>query len=107
MSEANSPMQHRRESEAASDSSAAATSAMATPDAVREKAATTGAELARRIFSFPAMLATLLVGAVFYVGRNFVVDPDLWWHLRVGQDILSSYRWPTTDPYSFTVAGQS
>jgi hypothetical protein len=57
------------------------------------------------VFSFPAMLATFLVGRVFYEGRAFFVDPDLWWHVRTGQDILATHHWPTSDPYSFTVAG--
>jgi hypothetical protein len=58
-----------------------------------------------RICSFPAMLAALMVGAVFVGARGFIVDPDLWWHIKVGQNILSTHSWPTTDPYSFTVAG--
>lgn len=58
------------------------------------------------VFSFPAMLAVLLVGAVAYFGRQFNVDPDLWWHIKTGQTILSTHQWPTTDPYSFTVHGQ-
>jgi hypothetical protein len=59
----------------------------------------------RWMFSFPAMLGTLLIGAVFYLCRAFIVDPDLWWHIKTGQNILSTHHWPTTDPYSFTVAG--
>lgn len=62
--------------------------------------------LLQRAISFPAMLGMLLVGAVFVAGSTFSVDPDLWWHIRVGQEILSTHHWPTTDPYSFTVAGQ-
>ena len=62
--------------------------------------------LLRRAISFPAMLGVLLVGAVFVAGSTFSVDPDLWWHIRVGQEVLSTHHWPTTDPYSFTVAGQ-
>ncbi|MGA2961627.1 MAG: hypothetical protein ABSD96_08135 [Candidatus Korobacteraceae bacterium] len=58
-----------------------------------------------RVFSFPAMLGAFLVGAVFVAARAFLVDPDLWWHIKVGQNILSTHSWPTTDPYSFTVAG--
>jgi hypothetical protein len=58
------------------------------------------------VFSFPAMMASLLVGAVFAEGRAFHVDPDLWWHVKVGETILATHHWPTTDPYSFTVAGQ-
>jgi hypothetical protein len=52
------------------------------------------------------MLACLLVGSVFAVGSGFHVDPDLWWHVKVGEQILRSHRWPTTDIYSFTVSGQ-
>ena len=57
-------------------------------------------------FSFPVMLGTFLVGAAFYCGRAFIVDPDLWWHIKTGQTILATHHWPTTDPYSFTVHGQ-
>src|SRR5271155_540657 len=63
-------------------------------------------ELFRRVCSFPARLGALLVGAVFVAGRTFSVDPDLWWHIRVGQEILATRHWPNTDPYSFTAAGQ-
>jgi hypothetical protein len=58
------------------------------------------------IFSFPAMLAVLLVAGVFVTGRELRLDPDCWWHVKTGQLILSTHVWPTTDPYSFTVAGQ-
>jgi hypothetical protein len=64
------------------------------------------AEFLRKLFSFPAMLASLLVGAVFVSSRGFHVDPDLWWHVKVGDAILATHRWPTTDIYSFTVNGQ-
>jgi hypothetical protein len=60
----------------------------------------------RRIFSFPALLGSLLVGAVSVPARHFFVDPDIWWHIKVGESILATHRWPTTDPYSFTVSGQ-
>ena len=70
-------------------------------------AATTGSvdSLLRNVFTFPAMLATFLVGRVFYEARAFNVDPDLWWHIKVGQNIVTSHHWPTTDPFSYTVAG--
>jgi hypothetical protein len=61
--------------------------------------------LLRKVFSFPAMLATFLIGRVFYEARAFFVDPDLWWHIKVGQNIVDTHHWPTTDPFSFTVAG--
>jgi len=59
----------------------------------------------KKVTSFPVLLATLLVAAVFVPLRDFNVDPDLWWHLKVGQGILSTHRWPTMDTYSFTVPG--
>ena len=58
------------------------------------------------IFSFPAMLGTLLVAIVFVAKRDFEVDPDFWWHIKSGEAILATHHWPTTDPYSFTAAGQ-
>ena len=61
---------------------------------------------AQTVFSFPVMLATLLVGATAAPVRLFDVDPDLWWHLKVGESILATHHFPTTDPYSFTVHGQ-
>ncbi|HEV3482792.1 MAG TPA: hypothetical protein VGR97_10750 [Candidatus Acidoferrales bacterium] len=63
-------------------------------------------EILKLIFSFPAMLGTFLVGATFYDGRTFAVDPDVWWHMKAGQTILATRHWPTVDAYSFTVHGQ-
>ncbi len=59
----------------------------------------------RWLCSFPAMLGALLVGATFAVVRSFSVDPDMWWHIRTGELILSTHHWATTDPYSYTSAG--
>ena len=58
------------------------------------------------LISFPAMLGAFLVGAAFWTGRAFGVDPDMWWHIKLGQTILATHHWPTVDPYSFTVHGQ-
>src|ERR1700690_2588906 len=81
------------------------------PESAVVRAAASGqwdapAELARRIFSFPVMLGALLVGAVFLAVRSFDVDPDVWWHIKLGDLILQTHRFPTTVPFSFTVAGQ-
>jgi hypothetical protein len=62
--------------------------------------------LFQKLFSFPAMLGGLLVAGVFEVRQNLKIDPDLWWHLKVGQNILATHHWPLVDPYSFTSAGQ-
>ena len=57
-------------------------------------------------FSFPAMLGALLVTGVFAARREFVVDPDFWWHLKVGDGILATRHWPMIDQFSFTAAGR-
>ena len=60
---------------------------------------------ARKAASFPALMGILL-GAVSIVGiRLRRSDPDTWWHIAVGQRILDTHRWPTSDPYSFTASG--
>src|SRR6202041_771161 len=59
----------------------------------------------RWFVSFPAMLGTMLVGATFVVVRAFNVDPDLWWHVKTGELILSTHKWATTDAYSYTSSG--
>lgn len=63
-------------------------------------------EIVKWGFSFPVMLGAFLVGRVFWSGRGFLLDPDVWWHIKDGLTILATHRWPTTDPYSFTVHGQ-
>jgi hypothetical protein len=61
--------------------------------------------LAKKLISFPALLGGLLVAALFVPLREFEVDPDLWWHIKVGQDILATHHFPTADDYSFTAHG--
>ena len=55
----------------------------------------------RRIFpvAFFLMVFSLAVLQCSYI------DPDLWWHLRTGQDIVTTHTIPHTDIYSFTKAG--
>ena len=61
--------------------------------------------LLQKAFSYPTLLGALLVFAALIVARTFKVDPDTWWHLVVGRHIISTHTWPTSDTYSFTVAG--
>jgi hypothetical protein len=67
----------------------------------------TAISILQRLLSFPMMLVALLIGGVFVARRDFDVDPDFWWHLKVGEDILRTHHWPTVDTYSFTAAGQA
>ena len=73
--------------------------------AVGSKRLSTAAALLQKVFSFPAMMGIFLVGRVFFEARGFFVDPDLWWHIKVGQDILATHHFPNADIYSFTVNG--
>ena len=43
-----------------------------------------------------------LVAATFVVRLS---DPDPWWHLATGRWIIEHHAIPSTDPFSFTVAG--
>ncbi len=78
--------------------------------------------LFRRVFSFNTVLVFLLLGVVagtVYLNvRNaaessvsdaghIIFEGDTWWHLAVGDHILTTHRWPTTDQYSFTAHGDS
>ena len=72
---------------------------------------------AGQLFSFPIFLAALLVAAVFlnlslrlatvaalpagHWHATFV-EGDTCWHMAVGQRILDTHQWPTTNYYSFT-----
>ena len=58
-----------------------------------------------RCFSFPIAIAAILVGKAFWTCHERIVDPDLGWHLRNGQYLLSQLRFPAIDSYSFTAAG--
>lgn len=60
----------------------------------------------RAVFSFPSLLGGLLVAAVFVAARLGIEDGDTWWHVATGERILALHRWPSVDPFSFTVAGR-
>jgi hypothetical protein len=55
----------------------------------------------RRLFP----LAFFLMVFALAVRQSAYIDPDLWWHLQAGQDIVHSHSIPKVDPYSFTKAG--
>ena len=50
-------------------------------------------------------LAFFLMVFALAVRQSAFIDPDLWWHLQTGQDIVTSRAIPQTDIYSFTKAG--
>jgi hypothetical protein len=61
----------------------------------------------RRIFSFPVMLASLLVVLAVLTVRSRFDDPDMWWHLKTGEVIWTTHTIPTTDLFSYTAGHQA
>jgi hypothetical protein len=61
----------------------------------------------RKCLSFPVLLGFLLVGALcaMVLGNSMRIEPDTWWHLKLGQDILTTGHWPGADLYSFSARG--
>jgi hypothetical protein len=62
--------------------------------------------LSRSVAGASLAIACLVMSAGFYRVTDTVVDPDLWGHVRFGQDILESGRIPRIDPYSYVTSGQ-
>jgi hypothetical protein len=58
-----------------------------------------------RLFSFPAVLAGSLAYLVFVLSRRDIADPDLWWHLRNAQYLLTQGHLSVVDSYSYTAPG--
>ena len=83
------------------------TSAAAREQAVEERTAdrpaTRLARLPTPFWIFTLTLAGVLVGITVTKG---VQDPDFFWHVTAGQWIAEHGRVPSTDPFSFTWAGQ-
>jgi hypothetical protein len=59
----------------------------------------------RRISSFPVLLASLFVVLVVLTVRNRFNDPDLWYHLKIGEIIWRTHAIPRVDSFSFTAGG--
>jgi hypothetical protein len=54
------------------------------------------------IFSFPVMLATVLIVLTVLTVRTRLSDPDVWWHLKTGEIIWNTHSIPRIDLFSFT-----
>src|SRR5215469_11983725 len=55
-----------------------------------------------KLFSFPVMLACVLSVLAVLTVRSRFNDPDLWWHLKVGEIIWNTHKIPSIDLFSFT-----
>src|SRR3989344_9180980 len=57
----------------------------------------------------PILAVKIIIGlavflAFFYISQ-ITDDPDIWWHLKVGERILEIQTVPHFDEYSFTMPG--
>ena len=48
---------------------------------------------------------TVLVGIFVFVNTHPIRPQDFWWHLKVGEQIVTTDQIPTVDTFSFTQAG--
>ena len=61
----------------------------------------------RRLFSFPVVLAMLLLAVLAYsASGQGISDPDIWWHLRNAAQLLHTRHFIRADSWTFTVAGK-
>lgn len=61
----------------------------------------------RRIFSFPVTLASLLALLAELTVRGRFDDPDMWWHLKMGEIIATAHRIPANDIFAYTTNHQA
>ncbi len=62
-------------------------------------------EAKRPFFCFHLALASLLaMWAYLFCGKS-VADPDVWWHIKNAQYLLTQHHFVRADMYSYTVAG--
>ncbi|MGI8958218.1 MAG: hypothetical protein ACR2IV_00330 [Bryobacteraceae bacterium] len=59
----------------------------------------------RAVFSFPVVLALLLVVLTVITVRSRFNDPDLWYHLKIGEIMWNTHLIPRVDVFSFTAYG--
>ena len=60
----------------------------------------------RRIRLILSLATAVIVAVHLVINRSFLLmDPDNWWHVRVGLDMLQTHVLPQVDSYSFTFAG--
>ncbi len=72
-----------------------------TGDPIRETRGIRGFLTFRQVF--PVVLLTMIF--VLALRQSAMLDPDLWWHLKAGEQIVNTRSIPHTDDFSFTKNG--
>ena len=60
-----------------------------------------------RFFSFPVFLGVALLALCVLTVQSRFNDPDLWWHLKVGESIWHTRSIPSTDSFSYSTGGHA
>ena len=74
----------------------------ATSTAVVQSKPEIHADMVRRLLSFPVAVSALLAVLATVCVRERFADPDMWWHLKMGQVIWTTHHIPTVDTFSYT-----
>jgi hypothetical protein len=69
---------------------------------LQPRAAFNAVHMLRLVFSFPVTLACLLLPLTVLTLRSRFSDPDMWWHLKMGETIWTTHHIPTVDLFSYT-----
>jgi hypothetical protein len=82
-------------------------SALTTPDPVSDSPPPRSRlkSLLYSLFSYPAALAAGLVTVTSLTAAGRLGDPDIWWHMRIGEILWNTGKLPTADLFSFTAYG--
>ncbi len=59
----------------------------------------------KAICSFPVLLALVLAGSIFVLDSGSIADPDIWWHLRNAEVLVTTHSVVHNDFFSFTTTG--
>ncbi len=79
----------------------------ATSPAADRKALLALYRILHKSFSFPVMLAGLLAVLAVLTVRSRFDDPDMWWHLKLGEIIWTTHTIPLADTFSYTANHQA
>src|SRR5258705_3835583 len=80
---------------------------MALPDTTMNDAMNAEASNRASLLTFRKVFPIVLLSMVFVlaVRQSTSLDPDLWWHLKAGEQIAQSRSVPHVDDFSFTKNG--
>ncbi|EGP06286.1 hypothetical protein CSIRO_4097 [Bradyrhizobiaceae bacterium SG-6C] len=57
--------------------------------------------------TLPCVLGVCLFAGLLLLGNRLLADPDTYWQIKVGQQILETGSLPRADTFSFTMQGQT